>query len=719
MTPETGRRSAGATLPLHHARARATDPRSSRGLPAWAATWLSILAASLAGAVALARLSAEGARNAVETALSDHLAAQAGLAAGALHEAPVELLVAMKGEESASALRAQVDGLAERGHLRGLALLGPAGEIVGHEGRWLPAGAERDFIARARQGDTVSGPLYGDQQGELYQTAYRPLDGHPGWVVAVEGSAATLGAVDELEQAQWKTGATVVLLTGILGAVLAALVSGPLRRLERELSHARPGAPPEVLGDQGFREVRQVAAAGRELLGAIRARDRELEAAHRREVAQLTRMAAEIAHEVGNPLNAVQLSVQRLGTVADPDKRARALDRVQGQLAELERIVDWLRDLTRPLRPEPVPVRLDALIDSVAAEVEGLTISVEGTPPPALHTDRGMLAQVLRNLLLNARQAGAQRATLRIEALPDGLLGLTLTDDGPGIAEGGSGPGVFLVPYDPGNGYRPGPAPLPPHRRSTGRQPRAGPPLPRHLPPRTAREGLPMTDNAQGPLIFVVDDHAASAEALAENLEDAGYAVRTFPGPEGVLAAVREDDVSVVITDLRMDGMDGIALLRECRRLDPSLPVILVTAHASIARAIEATQAGAFAFVTKPVHLPELLVQVRNAVALRTDLSGGRPRRRGGRAHRGTLGSTSGRPVPGRPGRRHRHDRADHRRERDGQGAVGPAPAPAVQAIRGPFVPVNCGAIPDSLVESELFGAARAPTPAPSATGSA
>jgi len=414
-----------------------------RGWPAWAATWLSILAASLAGVVVLARMSSGGARSAVETALSDHLAAQAGLADAALREAPVELLVALKGQESAGALRDQVDGLAQRGGLRALALLGPSGEIVGHAARWVPAEAERDLIDRARHGEAVSGPLYGDPRGELYQTAYRPLEGHTGWVVAVEGSAATLGAVDELERAQWQAGAAVVALTGLLGAMLAALVSGPLRRLGRELSQVQPGTPPEALGDYGFREVRQVSAAGRELLTAIRARDVELVRAHRRELEQLNRVAAEIAHEVGNPLNAVQLSVERLATVADPDKRARTLDRVRGQLAELERIVDRLRDLTRPLRPEPAPVLLAEVIEAVGAEVEGLALHIEGPAGLRLHTDRGMVAQVLRNLLLNARQAGASAATVRVREDPQAArIVLELEDDGPGISEA-EAPQVF------------------------------------------------------------------------------------------------------------------------------------------------------------------------------------------------------------------------------------------------------------------------------------
>src|SRR5690242_15147638 len=102
--------------------------------------------------------------------------------------------------------------------------------------------------------------------------------------------------------------------------------------------------------------------------------------------------------------------------------------------------------------------------------------------------------------------------------------------------------------------------------------------------------------------ILVVDDHQASAEALAELLADEGYAVRVAFSGEVALSLLREKAPSVVVTDLRMDGLDGLGLLKEVHRFDADLPVILVTAYATIDRAVEATRAGAFAFVTKPLR---------------------------------------------------------------------------------------------------------------------
>lgn len=407
-------------------------PRPAAGWPAWAVTWAAILLATAAAVVVLARLSADAARAGLERALGDHLAAAAGMADGALHELPIEVLAALDGEKSMAEVATRVDDLATHGGLRGLALLGPGGEVVGHGGEWVPAPAERDLIARASAGETVAGPLYQDGRGELYATAYRPLTGHAGWVVAAEGRAATLGAIESLRRTQRTAGLAVLGFAAVLGGLLAALVSRPIRRFGQALAAVRPGAPPTDLPVLGPRELRQVAVAARQLLAAIRARDTELAEAHQREVAQLHRMAAEIAHEVGNPLNAMSLTIARVGTVEDPARRGAAVERLRGQLAELETIVVRLRDLTRPLTPTIAPVRLPELVDSL---VDGLSLRVDrAVPDLTLRTDAGLVVQILRNLLANAAQAGAGAAWVRVERLGSEVR-IAVGDDGPGIPD--------------------------------------------------------------------------------------------------------------------------------------------------------------------------------------------------------------------------------------------------------------------------------------------
>ncbi|MEQ1501578.1 MAG: sigma-54 dependent transcriptional regulator [Myxococcota bacterium] len=118
--------------------------------------------------------------------------------------------------------------------------------------------------------------------------------------------------------------------------------------------------------------------------------------------------------------------------------------------------------------------------------------------------------------------------------------------------------------------------------------------------------------------VLVVDDHAASAESLAEALTELGYEADFATSGRQALAKLQEAPADVVVTDLRMEGMDGLALMAAIRDVDPHLPVILVTAYATIDRAVEATRSGAFAFLTKPLKVPELEVQVRNAATVRS-----------------------------------------------------------------------------------------------------
>lgn len=395
------------------------------GWPAWAVTWAALLGSSLVGLLLLGTLSLEAERAALEAALADHLRNVAGATDGALHELPVEALVALNGARSRAQLQERIDDLASHGGLRGLALIGPDGTVLGHGGRWVPLAAELDLVAVARSGAPETGPLYRDAAGELYQTAYLPLTGHPGWVVAVEGSAATLGAVDTLRTRQLLAGGAVLLLASAVSAALALAITRPIRRLGRQLAAVRPGAPPSALSELGLRELRQVSAAARGLLTAILARDAELRDAHRRELDQLTRMAAGLAHEVGNPLNAISLSVERLATLESPARRAAVVERVRAQLGELEAIVERLRDITRPLQPEPREVALGALVDGVEAP---LRVAREGDA--SLRTDPVLVAQILRNLLLNAAAAGARTARVRISRDP---VRITVEDDGPGL----------------------------------------------------------------------------------------------------------------------------------------------------------------------------------------------------------------------------------------------------------------------------------------------
>jgi DNA-binding NtrC family response regulator len=113
-------------------------------------------------------------------------------------------------------------------------------------------------------------------------------------------------------------------------------------------------------------------------------------------------------------------------------------------------------------------------------------------------------------------------------------------------------------------------------------------------------------------LIFVVDDDDGSREAMTRTLERVGFAVRGFPSAEEALAAVETDEaVDVVVSDVRMPGMDGYELLRHVRASRPDLPFLLVTAYAGVEEAVQALQEGADDYLTKPVKMQELRQRVQ------------------------------------------------------------------------------------------------------------
>lgn len=117
------------------------------------------------------------------------------------------------------------------------------------------------------------------------------------------------------------------------------------------------------------------------------------------------------------------------------------------------------------------------------------------------------------------------------------------------------------------------------------------------------------------PRILVVDDDPGLLRLLTIRLRAEKYEVEPVDSAAKALAAVGRVRPDLVVTDLRMAGMDGIELLKELQRRWPSLNVIILTAHGSIPDAVRATQSGAVAFLTKPVAKEQLLEEVRRALA--------------------------------------------------------------------------------------------------------
>ena len=209
------------------------------------------------------------------------------------------------------------------------------------------------------------------------------------------------------------------------------------------------------------------------------------------------------------------------------------------------------------------------------------------------------------------------------------------------------------------------------------------------------------THTPQGAKVLLVDDDASLLKLLALRIESKGYEVTTCESGILALQILKNQVFDAVITDLRMDEMDGMALHRQLQSRYPALPVIMMTAHGSIPDAVEATKQGIFAFITKPVDKDELFDSLAKAIEIHGVNAEESPQksnivtRSGAMLHLleqvKLLGPTQVNVLI--------------------SGASGTGKELLAQAIHqhshvseGPFVAINCGAVPGELLESELFG---------------
>ncbi len=120
--------------------------------------------------------------------------------------------------------------------------------------------------------------------------------------------------------------------------------------------------------------------------------------------------------------------------------------------------------------------------------------------------------------------------------------------------------------------------------------------------------------SAPSPAVWVIDDDVALGKVLVSLLHQEGLKATHFPSAEPALARLASERVDLVLSDLRMPGMDGMALLAKLKAEQPELPVVILTAHGTVPLAVEAMKAGAAEFVMKPFDRDELLYVVRKAL---------------------------------------------------------------------------------------------------------
>jgi DNA-binding NtrC family response regulator len=218
------------------------------------------------------------------------------------------------------------------------------------------------------------------------------------------------------------------------------------------------------------------------------------------------------------------------------------------------------------------------------------------------------------------------------------------------------------------------------------------------------------------PLVLVVEDEKILAESISIYLERSGYATAVAHSGEDGVRMAGEASPDVAVVDIRLPGMDGLEVLKRMREVSPGTEVVMMTAHASVASAVEAMRRGAFDYLNKPLDLDELRVVLDKARAnlrLRRELSYLKARGEAG-AH---VSEIVGDSPPIRALKEQIEQIASLESPEGGAptvlllGETGTGKGLVARAIHyqssraaGPFVEINCAAIPPALLEAELFG---------------
>ncbi|WP_414473126.1 sigma-54-dependent transcriptional regulator [Microvirga sp. M2] len=211
--------------------------------------------------------------------------------------------------------------------------------------------------------------------------------------------------------------------------------------------------------------------------------------------------------------------------------------------------------------------------------------------------------------------------------------------------------------------------------------------------------------------VVLVDDDSEVRDAYRQTLELDGFDVTAVGSAKAGLGILSPDLPAVVVSDVRMPGLDGFGLLEAVRAVDPDIPVVLVTGHGDVPMAIKAVRAGAWDFIEKPADPLRLVETVRRAFAHRSLILENRALKAGAADRDPLAGRLVGHSAAIERLRRTLRTLAGAEADVLLLGETGTGKEVAARALhdfglrqKGRFVAVNCGAMPETMIESELFG---------------
>ncbi|WP_422421934.1 sigma-54-dependent transcriptional regulator [Pseudomonas sp. GZD-222] len=211
--------------------------------------------------------------------------------------------------------------------------------------------------------------------------------------------------------------------------------------------------------------------------------------------------------------------------------------------------------------------------------------------------------------------------------------------------------------------------------------------------------------------VILVDDDPHLRQALSQTLDLAGLKVLSLSDAQNLAGRIPQDWPGVLVSDIRMPGIDGLELLQHVHAQDPDLPVLLITGHGDVPLAVQAMRAGAYDFLEKPFASDALLDSVRRALALRRLVLDNRSLRLALSDRQQLSTRLVGHSTPMLRLREQIGALAGTRADVLILGETGAGKEVVARALHdlssrrdGPFVAINAGALAESVVESELFG---------------